>query len=104
MNENQNQKETTELNEAKGCRIQQLVLQLEEMRCPFCGESEIYVHTPNPFKGRVWWTIGCESISCDSSWSVNTRTGDKAVDMFERSRKFKENAGLSGGACDDATL
>ena len=39
----------------------------EGFRCPFCGAGEFYAYRSIT---RVFWTVVCDSVVCDSSWSI----------------------------------
>ena len=63
--------------DAKRQILQEKVDGLLAMTCPFCGEKEIYVYPPSPpdpelpqWLTRRWWTVGCQSRTCDSSWRI----------------------------------
>jgi hypothetical protein len=71
---------THEFEIEKDSRRRQLAAKVDTLRaltCPFCKEKELFVYPPSDidpelplWMNRRWWTVGCQSRACDSSWRI----------------------------------
>lgn len=67
-------KHQAEIN--KDLKVQNTNAQIAEilkLKCPFCRSKSLYVHAPGTMHWtgvRTWWTVGCDSIVCSSSWTL----------------------------------
>lgn len=74
------------------------VKSFEGLRCPFCGGTELFVHPPGTMHWtgmRTWWTVGCDARGCNSCWSLNEDTYDRAMEKirFAQPAQKEESCG-----------
>jgi hypothetical protein len=72
------------------------VLSFSGLRCPFCGDADLFVHAPGTghWSGtRTWWTIGCDSRKCNSCWTLNEDTYEGAMVKIRHAQNNEPGSG-----------
>lgn len=67
-------------------RLDALVLSFSGLRCPFCGDTDLFIHAPGTrylLGARTWWTVGCDSHKCNSCWTLNGDTYEQVMGKIQ---------------------
>lgn len=54
------------------------------MTCPFCCKVELFAHVPT--ETHHYFVVGCQSITCDSSWTISKVNPNTIIHMIQGSR------------------
>ena len=59
------------------------------LKCPFCGIADLFVHPPRVRFGLNWWTVGCDSRTCNSCWSLSLDTYEQVMGKIQHAQPDK---------------
>jgi hypothetical protein len=73
-------------------QLNALIRSFSGLRCPFCGDADLFVHAPGTrhwSSERTWWTVGCDSIRCNSCWTLNEDTYERVMAKIQYAQNDK---------------
>lgn len=66
--------------------VRKTIRRIRSKYCPFCGEKELFVYAPSAH--RSYAVVGCQSLSCDSSWRMCRDTLDQVEQRINHAHKL----------------